>query len=133
MYTHDTYTHRDKDFDCDEYAKRSKYKGGNCFHGHDCYEKERDIDYDSDSDKDYKKLDIKRNRHYRGHCPDLDSYSHSERNKVHGYCSMSTTHHSKDQRTSNVSQCYNRYDWYPQEKVKDMESYSHWSHYSHSP
>ena len=94
MYTHDTYTHRDKDFDCDEYVKRSKYKGGNHFHGHDCYEKERDIDHDPDLDKDYKKLDIKRNRHYHGHHPDLDSYSHSERNEVHGYHSMSTTHHS---------------------------------------
>ena len=78
------------------------------------------------------KFDMKKKRHYRDHHCDLDSYSDSERDNVHGYHSMSTTHHSKhrdrDQRTSNVSQHYNGHDWYPQEKVKDMESYSHVSH-----
>ena len=80
---------------------------------------------------------MKKKRHYSDHCHDLDSYSDSERDEVHGYCSMSTIHHSKhrdrDQRTSNVSQSYDGHDWYPQEKVKDMESYSHWSHDSCSP
>ena len=78
---------------------------------------------------------MKKKRHYHDHHHDLDSYSDSERDEVHGYRSMSTTHHSKhrDRRTSNVSQHYNGHDWYLQEKVKDMESYSRWSHYSHSP
>ena len=95
-YTHDTYTYRDKDFDCDEYTKKkSKYKGGNCSYSYDHYDKQRDRDHNSDSDKDYKKLDMKKKRHYCDHCCDLDSYSDSERDEVHGYHSMSTTHHSK--------------------------------------
>ena len=53
LYTHDTYTYRDKDFDCGEYVKKkSKYKGGNCSHGYDHYDKQRDRDHHSDSDKD---------------------------------------------------------------------------------
>ena len=82
-------------------------------------------------------MDTKKKRHYHDHHHDLDSYSDSERDKVLGYHSMSTSHHSKhrdrDQRTSNVSQHYDGHDWYQREKVKDMESYSHWSCYSHSP
>ena len=80
---------------------------------------------------------MKKKRHYCDHHHDFDTYSDLERDKVHGFCSMSTTHYSKhrdrDQRTSNVSQRYNGHDWYLQEKVKDMESYSCQLHYSHSP
>ena len=80
---------------------------------------------------------MKKKRHYHDHHHNLDSYSDSERDEVHGYCSMSATHHSKhrdrDQRTSNVSQCYDGHDWYLQEKVKDMESYSCQLCYSCSP
>ena len=95
-YTHDTYTCRDKDFDCDEYTKKkSNYKGGNHSHGCDHYDKQRDRDHNSHLDKDYKKLDMKKKRHYHDHHCDLDSYSDSERDKVHGYHSISTTHHSK--------------------------------------